>query len=347
MSLVDKESGDLTRWGVAVLFVGAVVFIGVGMAVDRSRAYRKYPKVIEVKHTTSQQENFEPPPVFANYQAMPARPIADREGCQTYLGAPPGWVPFPRGENPYVEYPYWTVSFWVKMNSLDVTESFALMRKGTISQNGTPSILYVRRPVVNFAGQEIPGPQTGSTGCLMFTYKILDRRTKNYFGNNYATLCPSPKPLRAGVWKHVAWVQNGCEMTLYEDGEPVFYNPNAVLDMSPGQLRFSTGDNHVATLRNLIVCKGAKNEAQMKLIYQTTNPGFKEGISSQFQKLIGVHGTFRPSKSAPTATYKAFKEGISGNFYKLVEVENYSSPKKRAYLRGLYANMRNPKLLYQ
>jgi hypothetical protein len=342
MALTNSE-GDLNRWGVLFIAVIVVVAFIVGVMMDKRMMYRKYPKVIHIKHSKlGGEEGFEPSPEFSNYQSKPVMPVQNAPGCNLYLGGPPGYAPFPQGTNPYRQCKNWTVSMWVKMKSLDVTESFPLMRKGTISQNGTPSILYVRKPVNNISGQV---ESKHNEGCIMFTYRILNNKTKKYFGNNLATMCPSPKPIKAGEWKHLAWVQNDDKMTLYEDGVVVFYNPNAPLDMSPGNLRFSNGDQHIAELRNVMVCEGAKNWVEMQEIYTSTHPKL-EGISSQFARSISVHSDLKRKRSVPTATYRGVKEDISGTFYELIEVENYMGGSE-ASLRGKFAHKQNPMLLSQ
>lgn len=319
MALITEQK-DLTNWGLIFIALIVVVAVIVGMGIGYHGKKRSCPRYMRLSR--SALEGFEPTPEWANYKALPALPIPDLANCARYLGAPPAPVDFPKSKNPYFPAVDWTISFWVKFNSLMTTESFPLMRKGTISQNGTPSILFERRPYVAFAGM------TGNEGpnnkpCIAFTYKINNPLTKNYFGNNYATVCPGVTPLEAGKWKFIAWVQRGPEMTLYEDGQVIYYNTNAPLDMSPGNLRFSAGDNHPATLRNVTVCRGAKSPAEIANMYKNENPAGQEGISSQFRRLIQAGGPFRASKNSPTATYRAKKENISGTFYELIEVENY------------------------
>ncbi len=360
--MLVKEDRDLSNWGILFIALIVVVAVIVGMIMGK-KGRRGCPKYLHLSRQA--REGFEPTPEWANYKALPAVPIPDIANCVRFLGTPPAPVAFPLSKNPYFPAVDWTVSFWVKFNSLMTTESFPLMRKGTISQNGTPSILFERRPYVNFAGM------TGNEGpnnkpCLVFTYKIKNPLTKNYFGNNYATVCPSVVPLEQGKWKFVAWVQRGPEMTLYEDGKVIYFNQNAPLDMSPGSLRFGPGDNHPSTLRNVTVCRGAKSPAEIANMYVNEHPSGKEGLSSEFRKLIGVH-SFRPSKQTPTATYRAMKENISGTFYQLISVENYGDNDKytgyamrrgasapmsdgsleAAALRAKYAVRTNPKMLSQ
>jgi len=362
--MLVRSDQDLSNWGIIFIALIVVVSIIVGMIMGHKQKWHKRcPRYLRLSRQA--QEGFEPTPEWANYQALPALEIPDMADCVRFLGTPPAPVAFPQSKNPYFPAIDWTVSFWVNFNSLETTESFPLMRKGTISQNGTPSILFERRPYVDYAGmQGNEGPN--NKPCIVFTYKIKNPLSKNYFGNNYATVCPSVVPLEKGKWKFIAWVQRGPEMTLYEDGQVIYYNQNAPLDMSPGSLRFSPGDNHPSTLRNVTVCRGAKSPAEIANMYVNEHPGVKEGLSSEFRKLISVH-PFRASKKVPTATYRAMKENISGTFYKLINVENYGNNDKytgyavrrgtglqmnpnnleAAALRAKYAVRTNPKMLSQ
>lgn len=300
--MLIKEDRDLSNWGIIFIMLIVVVSIIVGMGLGNKRRRGQHPHVLQLSRQA--MEGFEPTPEWSNYQSLPALPIPDMANCVRFLGTPPAPVAFPLSKNPYFPAIDWSVSFWVKFDTLETTQSFPLMRKGTISQNGTPSILFERQP---YGSSKKP--------CIVFTYKIKNPLSKNYFGNDYATVCPGVTPLTKGKWKFIAWVQRGPEMSLYEDGKIIYYSQTAPLEMSPGSLRFSPGRRHPSTLRNVTVCRGAKTPDEIANMYQNEHPGGNNILTNGFRKL-----TNSPDSDL-TATYVAQRD----NIYKLFSMENYEN----------------------
>jgi len=207
-------------------------------------------------------EGFGAVPVFSNYvESAPKNipPPANMSGCQRWRSIPPHSLAFPKSADKFYDWPKWTVAFWVKFRTLKVTSSFALMRKGNISQNGSPSIVFRRNP--------------NGDPCIAFTYKTSHPGTGKYYSKNLTTYCPHDLGLKENEWRHIVWSQDESVMSIYEDGKLVFYNPNTPVELNPGPLRFSDGDQHNAEFANVTVCKGARTDEQVAQLYLSERPG--------------------------------------------------------------------------